>query len=509
METFPRSRREFLGQLAALGIGSRLPRPAPARPPLWLDDPFSLGVASGDPRHDSVLLWTRLLPNGVPPITAHNVQWELSADDSLRNVVRRGVAVADGGFGHSVHVEINGLNPDRWYWYRFMSGDAVSDVGRTRTTPPPAGTPLSLRMVVASCQHYEEGLYAAQRHMAAEDVDMALFLGDYIYESTEPGRRRQHGSGEPRSLEEYRARYAVYKSDAALRAAHAAFPWVVTWDDHEVDNNYAALVPQDVQTLTSFTLRRAAAYRAFYENMPLRRTALPAGPDMLLYRTIRFGRLATLQVLDTRQYRDDQSCGDGLRRLCPQYHASDRTVLGPLQERWLRDELLRSGSPWNVLAQQILMTPIDLDPDPGGARYNMDSWNGYPAARDRLRDFIVERRVPGVVTLTGDIHASYANEIPRNPDRGLTEAVAAEFVCTSLSSGGDGTDQLPLVRSAMPSNPWMKYHNARRGYLRCDVTPTEWRSAFRVLPHVGTVDAPISTHSTFVVEASRPGVDPA
>jgi alkaline phosphatase D len=471
-----------------------------------------LGVASGDPDDESVVLWTRLAPDplglgGGMTVAPRSVEWEVAEDDGMRRVVRRGAVVARAESAHSVHVLARGLRPGRWYWYRFRSEGAESPVGRTRTLPARGLPNDKLRLAVASCQHYETGYYAAYGHMARAETDLVAFLGDYIYESTQPGRLRQHGSGEPETLEEYRRRYALYKSDAQLQAAHASAPWVVTWDDHEVDNNYAGRVPEDATPIARFVARREAAYRAFYEHMPVRRRAGP--DDTTLHRTVAFGDLAQLHVLDTRQFRDDQSCGDGRKPPCPEWSRPERSILGPGQERWLHRELTASRARWNVLAQQVVMAPLDVDPSPEGVLLNMDSWNGYPAARNRLFGLIAERRVPNVVTLTGDIHASFASEMPRDTHTGRGPTVGVEYVCTSISSDGDGVDQLPQLAAVLPVNPWMKFHNARRGYLRCEITRDQWQSDFLVLPHVRSTDAPISVAASFVTPAGSGRVERA
>ncbi|MBC7897685.1 MAG: alkaline phosphatase D family protein, partial [Cytophagaceae bacterium] len=422
--------------------------------------------------------------------------------------VKGGTVMASPEFAHAVHVEVRGLQPDRWYWYRFTSGDAQTVVARTRTTPAAGAQPERLRLLVASCQHYEWGHFAAQRHMAREDADLVCFLGDYIYESPAARPVRTHEAGEPMTLEAYRNRYARYKSDAQLQAAHAACPWIVTWDDHEFDNNYAALVPENATDVEGFALRRAAAYRAFYEHTPVRRASIPRGPDMLLYRRLAFGRLATLHVLDGRQYRSDQACGDRRQPPCDAWAREDRTMLGLTQERWLGRGLASSRATWNVLANQVVMTPIDLDPG-AGEMYNMDSWSGYPAARRRLTGLIEERRVPNVVTLTGDVHASYAGEVPADARTEGSPAVAVEYVATSLTSDGDGFEAHPAVVAAMSTHPWLKYHNARRGYLRCEITADGWHTDYRILPNVQSVDVDISTHASFLTPTGASRVERA
>jgi alkaline phosphatase D len=504
-------RRHFLQQLSALSLGAvaagRI-RPFARHH----GDPFTLGVASGDPWPDGFVLWTRLAPDplngggmGGDDVT---VRWEVATDDAMRRIVRRGTAVASADFAHAVHVTLRGLPPDRWYWYRFHAGEATSPVGRTRTMPTPGARPSRLRLVVASCQHYEWGFYAAHAHLAREDADLCTFLGDYIYESHAARPVRSHEAGEPMTLWEYRNRYARYKTDPQLQEAHAAMPWVVTWDDHEVDNNHAGLVSENNDPVEAFRLRRAAAYRAYYEHMPLRRSSLPIGPDMLLYRALEFGQLARIHVLDGRQYRSDQSCGDRQKAPCAEWEREERTMLGATQEAWLGRGLVRPGATWQVLAQQVVMMPIDLDPG-AGEIFNMDSWSGYPAARRRLTSLLAERRVPNVVTLTGDVHANYAGEVPvdwRQPD---AARVAVEYVGTSISSDGDGIDAIPQIQRIRPANPWMKFHNARRGYIRCDITPDGWRSDYRIVPSIQTASAPITTVASFVTPAGRSVVEPA
>ncbi len=304
------SRRLFLAYAAALSsvplTGGRA-EGRTAHRASFASDPFAVGVASGDPTPRGVVLWTRLAPEPLEPgggMAPENVEvrWELAADDAMKQVVRRGTATATPQLGHSVHVEVDGLDPDRPYWYRFRAGDAESPVARTRTTPSPGAQPDELRFAFASCQHFESGLYTAYEHMAKDDLDLVIHLGDYIYEG--PGRDgqvRKHVGGEIRSLEDYRIRHAQYKTDPHLRAMHALCPWVVTWDDHEFDNNCAGPISEEKGVdPVAFLERRANAYQAYYEMMPLRRRSLPRGPHMQLYRTVSFGRLAAFQVLDAR-----------------------------------------------------------------------------------------------------------------------------------------------------------------------------------------------------------------
>jgi alkaline phosphatase D len=506
------SRREFLQRLSALGLGlAGAPAvwPSAARAARLAADPFTLGIASGDPWPDGFVLWTRLAPDplngGGMPAGTVPVRWEVATDDAMRDIVKKGTAVARPDFAHAVHVEVRGLRSDRWYWYRFMTGDAQTLVGRARTMPAPDARVERMRLAFASCQHYEHGYYAAHRHLAREDVDLVAFLGDYIYESHAVRPVRRHPADEPVTLEDYRNRYALYKADPDLQAAHAAAPWIVTWDDHEVDNNYAGLVSQDNEPVEQFALRRAAAYRAYYEHLPLRRSSLPSGPDALLYRTLAFGRLARFHVLDTRQYRSDQVCGPGRIAGCAEWRRDDRTMLGATQERWLHRGLAASRTTWNVLAQQVVMMPIDQDPGPE-EMYNMDSWSGYPVARQRLTRFIGERKVPNVVTLTGDVHRNFAGEVP-GEEAGA--GVAVEYVTTSISSGGDGTEPTPRTASMLGANPFLKYTSDRRGYVRCEVTPDGWHADYRIVPSVQGAEQPITTHASFITPAGASRVDRA
>ena len=293
-------RRSFLQALSALGLSQAIPVRAQSEKPRFAEDPFRLGVASGYPQSGGMVLWTRLVANLETAIVP--VRWEIADDEAMRKVVARGTAEAHPAWAHSVHVEVSGLEPDRWYWYRFYAGDAASPVARTRTAPVP-GAPVSrLRFAFASCQHYEQGWFTAYRHMAADDLDLVVFLGDYIYESSW-GREhvRKHNAPEPYTLDDYRARYALYKGDADLQAAHRAFPWIVTWDDHEVDNDYANDRPEDGMPAAQFLLRRAAAYKAYYEHMPLPAAMRPDGPDMRIYTRLAWGSLANFYLLDDRR----------------------------------------------------------------------------------------------------------------------------------------------------------------------------------------------------------------
>jgi alkaline phosphatase D len=481
------------------------------------DYPFSLGVASGDPLPDGVVLWTRLAPDplaedgkgGMPPLKVP-VYWEVAQDERFRKVVRRGIAFARPELAHSLHVEVGGLEPAREYSYRFRAGFELSPTGRTKTAPAPGASSGALTFAFASCQMYEHGYYTAYRRMREEDLDLVVHLGDYIYEYgpneyvAQSGNARSHNSPEIFTLPEYRNRHALYKTDEDLQAAHAAFPWIVTWDDHEVENNYADEVSQvdsePDQDPEVFLGRRAAAYQAYYEHMPLRRASVPTGPNMPLYRRVTYGDLAQFNVLDTRQYRDDQAASD------PERQDPSRTITGEEQEQWLFDGIATSGTHWKVLTQQVFFAKRDRDPDEG-ERYNMDAWDGYLGSRNRVLEFIRERRIANPIVLTGDVHNNWAAELKADFDDPNSETLGVEFIGTSITSGGDGADTPgPDQQAILEENPHIRFFNGQRGYVRCRLRPELWRTDYRVLPYVSEPGAPIYTRASFAVEAGRPGL---
>lgn len=512
------TRRDFLrvgGAAAGLVALGSLPGCGSGRTPRFAVDPFALGVASGDPAADGVVLWTRLARAAVEGAGAASrpvdVGWEVAHDEAFRRVAASGTAAALPELGHSVHVEAAGLDPARDYFYRFHAGGETSAVGRTRTAPP-AGAPVErLRFAFASCQHWEHGLYTALDHMAAEDLDFVAFLGDYIYEYAEHSEPavRHHTGPEIVTLDHYRARYAQYRTDPALQAAHAAAPWIVTTDDHEVDNNYAGDVAEDEQSPEQLMLRRAAAYQAYYEFMPLRRSSMHSGPNLPLYRRLRFGDLLEMSVLDTRQYRSDQPCGDRAQPTCAERIAPGQTILGDAQRRWLFGGLAASAARWNVLAQQVVVAELRGENAAGETTFSMDKWDGYPAERQALLDHLAEAEVPNPVVLTGDIHSNWVADLKRDFSDPASATVGTEFVGTSITSGGDGADTTERGLGVLAHNPHLRFYNGQRGYVVCTVTPAAWRSDYRVVPWVTRPDAPVRTRASFVVEAGRPGAQEA
>jgi alkaline phosphatase D len=511
------SRRQLLDVAWKLGAAAIVQAAVPARvlaQPLYRTYPFSLGVASGDPSSDGVVLWTRLAPEplagGGMPMSNVEVGWEIAADRQFRSVAQKGVEIARPELGHSVHVEARGLEPGREYWYRFRSGREVSPVGRTRTAPADGAAADQLRFAVCGCSHYETGYFTAYRRIAAEGFDFVFHTGDYVYEGRADGGRnpsvvRQHQSDEIYTLVDYRNRYAQYKLDPDLRAAHASAPFIVTWDDHEVDNDYAGDIDENGTPPEVFLLRRAAAYQAFYEAMPLRASAVPSGPHLRLHRRLRFGSLVDLSVIDTRQYRSDQACAGTTATGCAEASDPARTMLGAEQERWLFEQLGGARSTWTLIGQQVPTFARDFVKFNPAGRFSMDKWDGYTAARRRLYERLRETKASNPVVLSGDVHVHYGAELKLDFDDPSSPTVGVELTNTSVSSGGDGSDVAANWEPTRGDNPHIKYHSARRGYIACTVTPAALRADFRILERVSVPDAPERTGGTLVVEAGRPG----
>jgi alkaline phosphatase D len=510
------SRRLLLAGLGAGASAATLGRPALAQA-VFEDNPFQLGVAAGDPLPDGFVIWTRLAPRPLEPdhgmpSQPMAVTWEVAADAGFGTVVRSGEAVARPELGHAVHVEVEGLEPGRPYFYRFTAGRERSGVGRAKTAPLANASVAQVKFGVLGCQAYESGYYTAHRKIAAEDLDFIYCYGDYIYEGrgnriyggTDPQENpRVHVGGEVYTVTDYRQRYAQYTMDTDLQASRQSAAWFCVYDDHEVDNNWVGDIDQDGVPAEVFLLRRAAAMQAFYEHMPLRRSSFPRGSAMQLYRRAAYGDLLDVHLLDTRQFRTDQPCDDRYNANCSAIDAREAQVLGEAQEAWLFDGLGRSRAKWNTLAQQVMV--MDLDRNPGDDYgVNPDSWAGYRVPRARLLSHIRDRRIDNVVVLTGDEHQNYAGELHidgRNPEGA---PIATEFVTTSISSGGDGVDQRPDMARVQAANPQLKFNNAQRGYSICDVTPERWQTEFKVLDQIHDRNGVLSTRAKFAVEAGDP-----
>lgn len=494
------------------------PLDVPADPGIGTE-PFTIGVASGDPLPDAVMLWTRLAPqpesdDGGMPAGDVDVLWEVAVDDSFDTVVSSGIAPAATDAAHAVRVDATGLKAATWYHYRFRIGEWTSPVGRTRTAPRP-GSEEPVDFGFASCQSFQSGWYNAWRDVADADLDLVVFLGDYIYENgsqtVDPaeGVVRPMGVGndlpECTTLAEYRRRYAVYRGDENLRAAHAAAPWLVVWDDHEVDNNYAgAESSKDGVEPEEFSQRRAAAYRAWWESMPVRLPP-PEGPDLEIDRRIEWGSLASFFLIDTRQFRADQACGDATLDLgpaCDEVTDPDRQFLGAAQEARLIEGLTSSESTWNVIGNQTVMSPLVV----GDAILNYDQWDGYPVARERLLTAIEDAGLTNTVVITGDIHVAGVGDVQLG-EGDDARTVATELVGTSISSDAPIPEDLTDLVSTLL--PWIQYFDARRGWTRCSVGPDEWTAEYRVVDDNLIQDQPVAIDATFTIKPDTPGAVPA
>ncbi|SEQ78286.1 alkaline phosphatase D family protein [Lentzea albida] len=496
----PLTRRTLL--LAGVAGVTALTAAASARPA----DPFTLGVASGDPAPDGVVLWTRLAVDpladdglGGMPARPVEVLWQVAADERFTRIVQHGSTTARPEDAHSVHVELVGLEPGREYFYRFKALNHLSRTGRTRTAPPPGALHVPLTMAFASCAQYEHGYFTAYRRLAEDEPDLVLHLGDYTYEyesgiHVAPSGNVRHVEGPTTvTLAGYRRRQAQYKTDPDLQEAHAVAPWAVIWDDHEIDNNWAGLLPDRPQP--DFPARRAAAIQAYYENMPLRRSPR-------LYRRIGWGSLATFHMLDTRQYRTDQACGDGLQ-LCPERLEPERTMLGAAQEEWLFAGFRGSRARWDVLGQQVFFSQYDYIPGEVD-KFLLDAWDGYVADRDRVVAGFADVRNP--VVLTGDVHAAWGADVKERWDDPSSKTLATELVTTSITAGGDGSEEYAETPLWLRENPHVKYFNNRRGYTISRFTPDELRTDFRGLDYVTRPGSPVRTKGSFAVEDRVPGL---
>jgi alkaline phosphatase D len=514
------TRRELLNAAWKVGLaalGQPFLQTRTFAQPIFRNYPFPLGVASGEPLPDGVVLWTRLAPEpldgGGMPMANVEVAWEVARDRAFASVVTKGTAVARPELGHSVHVDVGGLEPARDYFYRFRCGRETSQVGRTKTAPAAGAAVDRLRFAVCGCSHLETGYFTAYRRIAAEQFDFVFHTGDYIYEGRDDGGRtaavRRHQGDEIYTVVDYRNRYAQYRLDQDLKAAHASAPFIVTWDDHEVDNDYASDRDENDTPPELFLLRRAAAYQAYFETMPLRVSTLPSGPHMRLYRRMQFGGLIDLSVLDTRQFRSDQACGTTTATGCAAALDPARTMLGAAQEKWLFDQLGSMKATWTVLGQQVpTFTRDNLRVAPNG-RFSMDKWDGYVAARERLYARLKETKAPNPIVLSGDVHLHYGADLKIDFANPKSETVGVEFTNTSISSGGDGAEVTATWERIRGDNPHIKYHSARRGYIACTATPATMRADFTVLERVTVPDAPDRVGGSLVVEAGRPGASVA
>jgi alkaline phosphatase D len=498
------SRREFNRLAAASGVAALVPFGNSRAQVRFGSPPFQLGVASGEPSADGFVIWTRLAPEPFDTAylgqTVFEVSWEIAEDAGFARLAKQGTAWARPHLAHAVHVVVDGLQAGREYYYRFRLGRYDSAIGRALTCPAPSTAAAALKFALTSCAHYEQGFFSAYRHLADDRPDLVLMLGDYIYEDAWGERRvRQFDRLEAITLDDYRHRYTQYRADPDLQAAHAACPWLVTWDDHEVDNDYVGLTSENelcggAAVRKAFPARRAAAYQAWFEHMPVRPSRLQPGMAVRIYGATDWGSLARIYLLDTRQHRSVQVCPnaptvercdfekerkilfggaggaafiDPTEPSCKAALADPaRTVLGREQERWLDDALADSNAAWNVLAQNVMMMTV-AEGTPEAPRHYSDAWAGYPPARERLFASLVKHRTPNPVVLAGDIHSFWVNEIANAAGR----PVAVELVTSSIATSTyDKSADLPL-------NPGAKFHDGlHNGYVRCELDRQKLRT---------------------------------
>lgn len=506
--------------VAATAPPSSLTPPSTNVPALVTSDPFTLGVASGDPLPDAVVLWTRLAPVDPLPTQDVELEWEIATDPDMSEMVATGAAVAVAALGHSVHVDVTGLRPDTEYHYRFRVGDFETSPARTRTFAAPGTVPERFRFAFSSCQNWEQGYYAAYRDMVEQgDLDAFVFLGDYIYEYASGGyadpRGRTTGQDfECETLDQYRARYGVYRSDPLLQAAHAFVPWIITWDDHEVDNDYAGPTSEQDDDEAVFLARRAAAYQAWYEHMPVRLEP-PDGPDLEIYRSFAHGDLLRFHVLDTRQYRSDQQrkepfielLGDAVQVRDETLAATaDQSMLGEVQREWLLEGVAGSNAVWDVLAQQVFMFGGNAVADADPPVVVVDTWDGYAGERRLLLDSM-GAAADNLVVLTGDFHSAAVADLRADPFDQSLPVVGTELMATSISSSFYENDDVveTLVSSAIAANPQIKWYDAQRGYTVCEVTPERWIATYRAVADQFDEASPVETISTWEISAGTPG----
>ena len=455
-----------------------------------VDSWWDCGVASGLHAPDAAVLWSRFVPAATSPVEVH---WEVAADAAFSAVVASGTTTVGADTDGCVKVLAEGLTPGAFHWYRFSADGKVSPVGRTKTLPPGDSSPSALRLAVASCQNFASGFYPAWRDVAGLDLDAVVFLGDYIYESKGEVNPiwdvRDDPSAEAVDLATYRAKYRMYRSDPDLRAAHAAHPFASTWDDHEFVDNY------DSARVASNLSRSTDAYRAWFEYQPV----WPI-EGTRIHRRLRFGRLADLSLLDTRQYRDPNPKRDILvNTLDPNgsiVHTPGRSIMGSVQRDWFTAGLGAAqgdGVTWKIVGQQVMMAPlrwIDLDdpllgtpPKHAGIYFNVDQWDGYPEERDLLTSFLHTEGIANTAVLTGDIHSFWQASIHTDMEKWSSPAVAQEFVCGSISSTALGfSPDLAnafgeLTRNMSPAFRWVDWH--RRGYGYLEATKSAMRVEYR------------------------------
>jgi len=514
-------RRRFLRQAVTLAAAGLLPvkrAVAQSTRTRFTGYPFTLGVASGYPRTDGMTLWTRLAPEPLQPLGGIDrgdwlvARWQVADDEQFRRISAQGEARAVHELGRSIHVDVHGLRPGRRYFYRFIIGDEVSPTGRTLTVPDTGQGVDRLRFAIGSCQHYEQGYFEAYRHLVADAPDLMVFLGDYIYENSwGDDLVRRHVVPEPYELDDYRLRHAQYKTDADLQRAHAAMPWLLTWDDHEIDNDPAGDVSEHLDP--RFLLRRAAAYQAYYEHMPMPRAMAPrADGSMRIFGEVGFGDLVRFFMLDNRQYRSANACNDPVKgggstdvvpSRCAELADPSRTMLGAGQERWLSQAMAASPARWNVVAQQTLLTPVTGRDGEGNGTVWTDSWDGFEQARERLYRELEKPALRNPIVVGGDIHANIVCDVRRDVVDRQSPVLAAEVCGTSIASQGWPQS---MYDDRLRDNPHLKFARSdQRGYALFNLD-RDARVDLRVLDSEKVRGSRIETAASFAIADGKRGI---
>nr|WKN37348.1 alkaline phosphatase D family protein [Tunicatimonas sp. TK19036] len=474
--------------------------------------PFYYGVASGDPRADQVVLWTKVVPDSPQPSIL--VDWEVAEDEEFVTIVQSGTYDTDSTSGHTVKFPVEGLSADTYYYYRFSALAGQSVVGRTKTAPA-VGSAEQVKFAVVSCNNYEGGFFTAFANIAnRDDLDAVVHLGDYIYEypqrvygDSTTGRFHQPNK-EVISLEDYRIRYAQYRLDRELMRVHQQHPFISIWDDHEIANNsYQSGAQNHTEDEGDFTERRNAAVQTYFEWMPVRQH-----PENQLYRTLQFGDVAELMMLDERLAGRDEpatSVDD------PAYEDEARDMLGEEQLGWLQERLTNSPATWKVLGNQVIFSDVNTEAAYGNPK-NLDAWDGYPASKQRVAGTIQENNVEDVIILSGDTHTSWAFETAINPtetyDAETSEgAFAVEFGTPSISSGNldegmprDTVDQIAEKLQEPAYNPHLKYVNlADHGYLLLTLTPEQAQAEWYFVETIQQPESAEYLAKAYVVEKGQ------
>ena len=455
------------------------------------DDPFGLGVASGDPDDSSVVLWT-----WVDRAPERELLVEVAADDSFTAIVQRAPVDATPGTGMTGRAIATGLRPDTVYWYRFAMDGHVTTPARTRTAPAPGVVPdAELTVGHLSCMRRSSGYWTALDDLVDVAPDVVVHCGDYVYES-DIGSVRPDDTPPPTTLDEYRALWRKYKADPSLQAAHAVAPWLMVWDDHEVANNYQGTDPNDGPPSAEFDELRAAAYRAWWEFTPTR-VAAPTGNALTIHRTVDWGGLTRFVLLDTRQYRDDQPCGPDTGPRCEE--SATISMLGAEQESWFADVAPDHDAVWTTVVQQVVVHQWRFLG--GNTLWNLDQWDGYTGARLQLLDALSSAPTP--VVLTGDVHSSWVSDLRRDFDDESSDDVGVEFVAPGVSS--DVPSQLRGAGSLVElSSPHIRWSETRsRGWVLHTIGADEWTAEYRLVEDASVEGSAVETVESFRVVAGE------